>query len=45
MDKQIYFKSNRQIIVIRDAGAETRNKPKVNRNSKKNLLRFRMIHH
>lgn len=30
MDKQIYFKSNRQICVIRDAEAETRNKPKVN---------------
>lgn len=30
MDKQIYFLSNRQMCVIQDAEAETRNKPKVN---------------
>lgn len=45
MNKQIYFKSNRQISVIQDAEAETRNKPKVNRISKKKLLRFQIIHH
>lgn len=35
MDKRISFKSNRQISVIQDAEAETRNKPKVNSISKR----------
>lgn len=38
MDKQINFKSNRQISVIRDAEAETRNKPKVNCNRKRTFI-------
>lgn len=35
MDKQIKFKSNRQISVIQDAEAKTRNKPKANSISKR----------
>ena len=45
MDKQIYFKSNRQFCVIRDAEAEHVINQKSNEIEKKNLFRFRMIHH
>ena len=45
MDKQIYFKSNRQICVIQDAEAEHVINQKSIEIEKGHLFRFRMIHH